>query len=122
MFFPWQFSRHARLSSAYYVMDRKYFRQPEKDVKTASQSTRCRHEEFTASAAIFAAQSPGGESKGYPFDPIVDPSSERIGIVLLLIDWYLLFRRRFPPKDEVDIKDLQVLCILCLVHLFYLLW
>ena len=44
-----------------------------------------------------------------PFDPIVDPSSECIGIVLLLIDWYLLFRRRFPPKDEVDIKDLQVL-------------
>jgi hypothetical protein len=44
-----------------------------------------------------------------PFDPIVDPSYECIGIVLLFIDWYLLFRRRFPPKDEVDIKELQVL-------------
>ncbi len=44
-----------------------------------------------------------------PFDPIVDPSTECIGIVLLFIDWYLLFRRRFPPKDEVDIQELQVL-------------
>ena len=64
MVFPWQFSRHARLSSAYYVVDWKRFRQPEKNVKTACQSTRCRHEEFTASAAIFAAQSPGGGSRG----------------------------------------------------------
>ena len=41
------------------------------------------------------------------FDPIVDPSHECIGMVLLLTDWYMLFRRRFPPKDEVDIQDLQ---------------
>ena len=41
------------------------------------------------------------------FDPIVDPSNEMIGIVLLFIDWYMLFRRRYPPKDEVDIQDLQ---------------
>ncbi len=45
------------------------------------------------------------------FDPIVDPSNECIGIVLLFIDWYMLFRRRYPPKDEVDIQDLQGLSL-----------
>ncbi len=45
------------------------------------------------------------------FDPIVDPSNELIGIVLLFIDWYMLYRRRFPPKYEVDIKDLQSLSL-----------
>jgi hypothetical protein len=46
-----------------------------------------------------------------PFDPVVDPSDECIGIVLLFIDFYHLFRRRYPPKDEVDIQDLQVLSL-----------
>ena len=45
------------------------------------------------------------------FNPIVDPSNEMIGIVLLFIDWYMLFRRRYPPKDEVDIQDLQGLSL-----------
>ena len=45
------------------------------------------------------------------FDPIVDPSNECIGIVLLFIYWYMLYRRRYPPKDEVDIKDLQSLSL-----------
>mmetsp|Transcript_60584 Transcript_60584/g.126841 ORF Transcript_60584/g.126841 Transcript_60584/m.126841 type:complete len:133 (+) Transcript_60584:57-455(+) len=49
------------------------------------------------------------QKHGNPFDPIVDPSDECIGTVLLFIDWYLLFRRRYPPKDEIDIQDLQVL-------------
>ena len=42
-----------------------------------------------------------------PFDPITDPSDECIGIVLVFIDWYHMYRRRFPPKDEVDIQVLQ---------------
>ena len=46
-----------------------------------------------------------------PFDPITDPSDECIGIVLLFIDWYHLYRRRYPPKDEVDIQDLQALSL-----------
>jgi hypothetical protein len=46
-------------------------------------------------------------NRANPFDPITDPSDECIGIVLLLIDWYHLFRRRFPPKDQVDIQALQ---------------
>ena len=52
-----------------------------------------------------------------PFDPVVDPSDECIGIVLLFIDFYHLFRRRYPPKDEVDIQDLQVLSLLYLFNL-----
>jgi hypothetical protein len=53
-----------------------------------------------------------------PFEPITDPSDECIGIVLLFIDWYHLYRRRYPPKDEVDIQDLQVLSLgyLLIIH------
>ncbi len=46
-----------------------------------------------------------------PFDPVTDPSDECIGIVLSLTEWYHLYRCRFPPKDEVDIQDLQELSI-----------
>ena len=46
-------------------------------------------------------------NRANPFDPITDPSEECIGMVLLLINWYHLFRRRFPPKDQVDIQALQ---------------
>ncbi len=40
-----------------------------------------------------------------PSDPIPDPSDECIGIVLLLLSWYNLYQCRYPPKDELDIKD-----------------
>ncbi len=58
------------------------------------------------------------------FDPIVDPSNECIGIVLLFIDWYMLFRRRYPPKEEVDIQDLQSLSLryLLTVHIKFRLF
>ena len=54
-----------------------------------------------------------------PFDPITDPSDECIGIVLSLLKWYNLYRRRFPPKDEVDIQDLQVMSLryLLIIHI-----
>ena len=54
-----------------------------------------------------------------PFDPITDPSDECIGIVLSLLNWYHLYRRRFPPKDEIDIQDLQALSLgyLLIIHL-----
>ena len=45
----------------------------------------------------------------HPFNPVVDPSNELIGITLVLIQWYNLYRRRYPPKDEVDVKDLTML-------------
>jgi len=40
-------------------------------------------------------------------DPVVDPSPELISVVLQLLSWYPLFRRRNPPKDEDDINDLR---------------
>ena len=46
-----------------------------------------------------------------PFDPVFDPSNECIGIVLLLLEWYQLYRRRYPPKDEIDIQELQTLSL-----------
>ena len=54
-----------------------------------------------------------------PFDPITDPSDDCIGIVLSLLKWYNLYRRRFPPKDEVDIQDLQVMSLryLLIIHI-----
>ncbi len=41
-----------------------------------------------------------------PFNPVFDPSSELIGITMLFIQWYHLYRRRYPPKDGVNIKVL----------------
>ena len=48
-------------------------------------------------------------NRNNPFNPVFDPSSELIGITLLFIQWYNLYRRRFPPKDEVDIQNLTIL-------------
>ncbi len=48
-------------------------------------------------------------NRAHPLDPILDPSNELIGITMLFIQWYNLYRRRYPPKDEVDIQHLTVL-------------
>ena len=58
------------------------------------------------------------------FNPIVDPSNECIGIVLLFIDWYMLYRRRYSPKDEVNIQDLQSLSLrnLLILHILFRLF
>ena len=45
----------------------------------------------------------------HPLNPAVDPSDEVIGITLLFIQWYNLYRRRYPPKDAVDIQDMAKL-------------
>jgi hypothetical protein len=45
------------------------------------------------------------------FEPISDPSDECIGIVLLFLSWYNLYRRRYPPKDELDIIAFQKLSL-----------
>ena len=42
-------------------------------------------------------------------DHVVDPSPEIIQIVLTFLSWYHLYRRRNPPKDEDDIKELTFL-------------
>jgi hypothetical protein len=36
----------------------------------------------------------------------MDPSAELIEVVIMLLSWYRLFRRRSPAKDEDDIKEL----------------
>jgi hypothetical protein len=48
-------------------------------------------------------------NRAHPFNPALDPSSELIGITLVFIQWYNLYRRRYPPKDEVDIQVLTAL-------------
>jgi hypothetical protein len=50
-------------------------------------------------------------NRSNPFDSICDPSDECFQMVLLLLEWYHLYRRRFPPKGEVDIQDLQALSL-----------
>jgi len=42
-------------------------------------------------------------------DHVGDPSAELIGIVMTLLSWYRLFRRRSPAKDEEDLKRLTAL-------------
>jgi hypothetical protein len=42
-------------------------------------------------------------------EPIVDPCLELIQIVLQVLSWYHLFRRRNPPKNEDDIKDMRTM-------------
>jgi hypothetical protein len=45
-------------------------------------------------------------NSNHPLRPVVDPSREVIRIILLFIGWYQLYRRRYPPKDKVDIQEL----------------
>ena len=49
-------------------------------------------------------------------DHVVDPSADLIGVVLTLLTWYRLYRRRSPPKDEDDIKELTHLAHRCLIN------
>jgi hypothetical protein len=46
----------------------------------------------------------------YPPQPVYDPSKEVIEITMLFIQWYMLYHRLFPPKDEVDVQDMIALC------------
>jgi hypothetical protein len=44
-----------------------------------------------------------------PLVRIVDPSPMMVEITIMLLSWYRLYRRKFPAKDEDDIKDLSSL-------------
>ncbi len=46
-------------------------------------------------------------NKAHLLNPILDPSNKLIGITMLFIQWYNLYSRRYPPKDEVDIRLLR---------------
>ena len=64
-------------------------------------------------------------NRSHPLNPVLDPSSELIGITILFIEWYNLYRRRFPPKDQVDVQDLTSLVkgvnIFIIFCIFYIL-
>ncbi len=45
-------------------------------------------------------------NQNYPLRPVYDPSKELIEITMVFIRWYMLYRRRFPPKDAVDVKEM----------------
>jgi len=44
-----------------------------------------------------------------PVMRIVDPSPMMVDVTIMLLSWYQLYRRKFPAKDEEDIKDLGTL-------------
>ena len=48
-------------------------------------------------------------NRKYPLRPVHDPSTELVGITILFIQWYMLYRRRYPPKDKEDVKELATL-------------
>jgi hypothetical protein len=48
-------------------------------------------------------------NRAHLLDPVFDPSSELIGITLIFIQRYNLYRRWYPPKVELDIKTLTSL-------------
>ena len=56
----------------------------------------------------------------HPLNPVLDPSSELIGITILFIEWYNLYRRRFPPKEQVDLQDLTSVGESC-EHIYHIL-
>ena len=59
-------------------------------------------------------------NRSHPLNPVLDPSSELIGITILFIEWYNLYRRRFPPKDQVDVQNLTSLGERC-EHIYHIL-
>ena len=44
-----------------------------------------------------------------PLGRISDPSPMMVDITVQLLSWYHLYHRRFPAKDEEDLKDLDAL-------------
>jgi hypothetical protein len=48
-------------------------------------------------------------NRRYPVAQIVDPSPVMVDITIMLLSWYQLYRRKFPAKDEGDIKNLGTL-------------
>ena len=58
---------------------------------------------------LMAGEVTGHNLKHPRQEPVMDPSLELIEVVLQLLSWYHLFRRRNPPKDEDDIKDMRTM-------------
>ncbi len=62
-------------------------------------------------------------NRAHPSNPTLDPSNVLIGITMLFIQWYNLYRRRYPPKVEVDIQHLSALGERCehIEHILHIL-
>ena len=56
-----------------------------------------------------------------PVARIVNSSPMMVKTTIMLLSWYQLYRRKFPAKDEEDIKDLSTLGKRLSVCLFYIL-
>ncbi len=58
-----------------------------------------------------------------PLVRIVDPSPMMVEVTIMLLSWYRLYRRKFPAKDEDDIKDLSSLgqrsIFLHIAHIYF---
>ncbi len=64
-------------------------------------------------------------NRAHQLNPALHPFSELVGITNLFIQWYNIYRRRFPPKDEVDIQELTSLGerykhILHIMHIYHI--
>jgi len=42
-----------------------------------------------------------------PLGRVSDPSPMMVNIAVMLLSWYHLYRRRFPSKDEEDLRNLE---------------
>lgn len=43
-----------------------------------------------------------------PLGRVSDPSPMMVNIAVMLLSWYHLYRRRFPAKDEEDLRNLEI--------------
>ena len=48
-------------------------------------------------------------NRKYLLRPVHDPSTELVGITILFLQWYMLYCRRYTPKDTEDVKELATL-------------
>jgi hypothetical protein len=58
-----------------------------------------------------------------PVARITDPSPMMLDITIMLLSWYHLYHRKFPAKDEEDIKDLGTLgkrLSACILYIYYI--
>ncbi len=49
------------------------------------------------------------EHRKHALQPVHDPFTELVGITILFIQWYMLYRRLYPPKDKEDVKKIRTL-------------
>jgi hypothetical protein len=55
-----------------------------------------------------------------PIIKVSDPSPNMVQIVMMLLAWYGLYRRRFPAKDEDDLEDLDQQGLRYKMHITYI--